>query len=146
MSEAARKVPARFPYLDLIKCIAIFSVCTYHFSWMGEMGHAPVLPPSVWLKRALFGLNAVCVPLFFMVNGALLFSRPLDIRRHFRKSAVLLGQYFVWRLLTITALCLIRRVSREEIGFSRLINAVFFFDKLKGRRRRPFSVTLSAWE
>ncbi|MCI8600596.1 MAG: acyltransferase [Oscillospiraceae bacterium] len=134
MPEAAQKAPARYPYLDLLKCIAVFSVCAYHFSWVGEIGFAPVLPFSVWLKRALFSLNTVCVPLFFMVNGALLFSRPLDLRRHFRKSAVLLGQYFAWRLITVAALCLIKRLPREELGFSRLINAVFFFDNLKGIR------------
>ena len=72
----------RYAYLDIVKCIAMVSVCLYHFPLIAPAAYASPLPAGVMVSRFFRGMNAVCVPLFMMVNGALLLNRPFDLKRH----------------------------------------------------------------
>ena len=84
------KTSQRHLYLDILKILAIVMVCSYHFCWAGGIGFSDPLSFSVGLRRMFFGINSTCVPLFFMVNGALLLSASAcDVSRHLdRKSVV----------------------------------------------------------
>ena len=66
----------RIQYLDIIKVIAIFLVVFCHFVLLAETVPANLFMVSCWAG----------VPLFFMVNGALLFTRPLNLKKHIRKT------------------------------------------------------------
>ena len=93
----------RWAYLDALKALAIFCVCLYHFpiGITGELTRP--LTAGLLTQRFFRGLCSVCVPLFMMVNGALLLSRPFDARRHFVRCAQLFVSLYVWYLLTMTA-------------------------------------------
>lgn len=93
----------RWAYLDALKALAILCVCLYHFpiGVSGEMTRP--LTAGMLTGRFFRGLCSVCVPLFMMVNGALLLSRPLDARRHFARCAQLFVSLYVWYLVTMMA-------------------------------------------
>lgn len=96
------KASQRHLYLDILKILAIVMVCSYHFCWAGGIGFSDPLSFSVGLRRMFFGINSTCVPLFFMVNGALLLSASAcDVSRHFKKIFWLLVQFYLWRSFTV---------------------------------------------
>ena len=90
----------RSAYLDAVKCIAMLSVCLYHFPLTAPTPYSDALPALTLVSRYFRGLNAVCVPLFMMVNGALLLSRPFDAKKHALRTLKLAAGMFVWYILT----------------------------------------------
>lgn len=79
---------------DLIKCIAMFLVVAIHY-----MFYVPLYSNTV-LNNAFSVLTCLGVPLFFAVNGALLFSRPLNLEKHYRKTLRLIGVLLLWKVLS----------------------------------------------
>lgn len=92
---------ARFAYLDLLKALAVFSVCALHFPWVGNMEYAVSMDHLTILRRFLFGFYSCAVPLFLMVNGALLLNGRFSLKKHYKKLAVLSVQYLFWRAVSI---------------------------------------------
>lgn len=78
--------------LDLIKGIAIILVCLYHTYYLNKEGIPYV---------ALYSLCSIGVPLFFFVNGALLFTSPLDIKKHYKKIGKLCLLTIIWAILIL---------------------------------------------
>ncbi|NMM95098.1 acyltransferase [Bifidobacterium oedipodis] len=109
--------------LDLIKTIAIFMVVVYHAE-AGNYANWGIVHYPHGLRAlanyAITGAMAVCVPLFFLVNGALLFSRPLKIRRHMTKTLTVVVLTFVWSCIT--------QASFEALG---LWNRMSFPDMIR---------------
>ena len=62
----------RIQYLDIIKVISIFLVVFCHFVLLAE-----TIPANIFMVACWSG-----VPMFFMVNGALLFTRPEPAKTH----------------------------------------------------------------
>lgn len=103
---AGSNAPARIAGLDILKTIAIFFVIAYHAgaglyaaALMKDAPHAVISQ----LNYFATGLLATCIPIFFFVNGVLLFNRPLDIRRHIRKMVTLIALTVVWSVGTQVA-------------------------------------------
>jgi len=90
----------RFGYLDIVKCIAMLSVCLYHFPLIAETSYSSPLAAGTLISRYFRGLNAVCVPLFMMVNGALVLNAPFDFKKHALRTARLFIGVYVWYILT----------------------------------------------
>jgi surface polysaccharide O-acyltransferase-like enzyme len=120
----------RYYYLDYLKAIAIFMVIFYHVSmlWRG-MHDAPLA--QRFLYNAVANLCAVCVPLFFLVNGALLFNKSLDLRKHIGKTILLFVTYFIWRIITIPPIALI---NGEPFGKDQLPD---YIQSVLGLHRYP---------
>ena len=88
----------RIQYLDIIKVISIFLVVFCHFVLLSETVPANILMVACWSG----------VPMFFMVNGALLFTRPLKLEKHIRKTILIYIVLVAWRLIylfTVGPLC-----------------------------------------
>ena len=79
----------RIQYLDIIKVISIFLVVFCHFVLLSETVPANILMVACWSG----------VPMFFMVNGALLFTRPLKLEKHIRKTILIYIVLVAWRLI-----------------------------------------------
>ena len=81
---------SRIVFLDILKIIAILLVCSCHF--------------LLYQNRAADNFIAVLacsgVPLFFMVNGALLFSRDFDMKKHWRRTGNLIIILLIWKIIT----------------------------------------------
>lgn len=98
-ASAAKKSRKRIFGYDLIKCLAMFLVVLVHFKYYSAGRYGEGVAEDV-----LYRLTVVCVPLMFMTNGALLFARPLDVRKHLRKLVHLVVLTFVWRLISAFAM------------------------------------------
>lgn len=90
----------RYAYLDSLKTAAIFCVCLYHFPWTAPQNYSDPLTVSLMAGRFLRGINSICVPLFLMVNGALLLNARFDARKHAGRTLRLAAGVYIWYLLT----------------------------------------------
>ena len=91
----------RYGYLDLLKVIAIMCVCLYHFPIIHHTAYARPFPAHVLALRYFRGFNVVCVPLFMMVNGALVLNRPFVLKKHAARCLWLLAGVYIWYLITM---------------------------------------------
>lgn len=85
---------------DLLKAIAIYLVCFYHF---GSPNINSITPPqySDYFNYFFQGISSIGVPLFFMVNGALLLNKVYDIKKHIYKIAIICLLYIFWGAITL---------------------------------------------
>lgn len=115
----------RYAYLDLLKTLAIFFVCIYHF-WHGKSEGI--------VGDYLYCALGTCVPLFFAVNGALLLNRQtFDAKRFYRKLLVMIVQYFIWN--GITLIILGSHAERLQFtGRAHLLNTFLLLQPLEGIR------------
>ncbi|MEX2513685.1 MAG: acyltransferase family protein [Cyclobacteriaceae bacterium] len=114
--------PENFDFLDLLKSIAIYFVIIYHFRYMeiDFMDHGNF---SVFLNYFLSTIFSTCVPIFFFINGALLFNKSnLDLKRHFFKILQIGALVFAWGVITQLALLLIRN---ESMSLSEMIKNIW---------------------
>lgn len=112
----------RIDYLDILKAVAIFLVVFCHFVLLSGTVWANLFMCACWMA----------VPVFFMVNGALLFARPLNLRKHFKKTA---GVYLVqvaWKLVYMLAIPPLTGGSLEGISAGEAFNYLFLFGELPG--------------
>lgn len=87
--------------LDVAKCIAMFCVVLLHFSVSTRAF------PNSLSGNAVTSLTAICVPLFFAVNGALLLRKPFDMKKHMRRLVRIVILASFWRLLTLAYVVLV---------------------------------------
>ncbi|RXJ73021.1 hypothetical protein CS022_12045 [Veronia nyctiphanis] len=89
-------------HLDVLRCVAAFSVVMVHALWPYREALG-VVPDADWLAAVLFNsLNRWGVPIFIMITGALMLSdtRPFEPTVFFVKRAgKVLVPFVVWSLL-----------------------------------------------
>ncbi len=112
----------RVQYLDVIKVISIFLVVFCHFVLL-----APSIPDNIAMVACWCG-----VPMFFMVNGALLFSRPLNLPRHIRKTVTIYLVLLAWRLIYLFVIGAACHVPFGSFGKNQLFLYLFAFGSLEG--------------
>ena len=96
----------RICYLDLMKSIAIISVVFYH----GVLPHITVAETGkFYIYYFLQALTATATPLFFFVNGFLLFNKEFDLHSHVRKIIRMILLTAIWGCITIICLMVIRK-------------------------------------
>lgn len=93
------KEKQRCCYLDILKTLAILLVCLYHFPPARGLVYERPFDAGLLAGRFFRAFDSVCVPLFMMVNGALLLNRPLDMKRHAARFLRLLIGMHVWYLV-----------------------------------------------
>ena len=96
--------------LDIAKLLAMFQVVYIHFAFYTKD------VANTDLSRAVLSLTVACVPIFIAVNGALLFSRPFDSRKHMRRVASSIALLFVWRAIHIACYSLMEIVCRKLVS------------------------------
>ena len=90
---------ARIFGYDLIKAIAIYMIVFYH---LGGIDYGTFEPGHFFLPNLYIFFSAVCaagVPLFFMVNGALVIPKNLHWKQLLFKSFHLLFLFVLWKLV-----------------------------------------------
>lgn len=116
----------RYIYLDVLKGIAMVCVCAYHFSWVNGISYGEPLALSVMIARFLYGINCICVPMFFMVNGALVLNKEYHTAPWLKNMAVIVLQCMVWRFLSIVIISTVNGLNPLEHGLRYLADATFF--------------------
>ncbi|RPJ28699.1 MAG: hypothetical protein EHM33_03675 [Chloroflexi bacterium] len=95
-----------FPWIDLIRVVAIFLVVVGHVS--GQLTSAwGKIPNEQWMIANVYGsMGRVSVPLFFMVSGYLLMPRSEGLRSFYAKRMTkVLIPFVVWSLIYLLWYC-----------------------------------------
>ncbi len=101
---------------DILKTLAIFLVITYHFQkWDLNIFSGSI---NNYFHYFLQGTLGVHVPLFFLVNGALLMNRPFSESRHMRKTIRL---FFTTLIHCVITLILIGAINDNMLNFDELV-------------------------
>lgn len=94
----------RIVWIDLLESLAIFGVILCH----NMLYNADVSQPGANRETYVFylfrTLLATCVPLFFFVNGFLLFRKPFDLKRHAQKTLKYIIITSIWSVVALVAL------------------------------------------
>lgn len=88
--------PKRLAAIDFDEALAMFFVVLYHSSSysIDILGDG-----TAFFRYALNGVLSTCVPMFFLVNGFLLFRKPLNLEKHIRKTLRLAAVTILWGFL-----------------------------------------------
>lgn len=106
----------RYHYLDLVKIIAIYLVCFYHFAEINfDITTSNAM--STYINYFIKTLLSACVPLFFIVNGALILNKELDIYMHIKKTIRLFILTFIWGVILLSSYGVIMGDSYSVLGF-----------------------------
>lgn len=113
----------RIAWVDLLETIAIFMVVLYHsrFYISDIIGSTSV---GTYVNYFLNTILATCVPLFFFINGYLLFRQNFDFQKHLRKIIKLIVITVIWYALTLAWLVFLHRDWLEMGGLGAVLNAV----------------------
>ncbi|MDB8789363.1 acyltransferase [Romboutsia sp. 1001216sp1] len=106
----------RYYSLDFIKIIAIFLVCFYHFTTISR-NLAVDKSINAHINYYVYGIGSVCVPLFFMVNGALTLNRDFDLKKHLKKLTTLVILIFLWGAIQLLIYAIIKGDNYTIKGF-----------------------------
>lgn len=100
--KSAAEGKARLNHIDLLKCLAIYLVLAFHGTLYNNLVYAG-MPLTELLRYFFRAVLSTCVPLFFTVNGYLLLSRPMDLKKHTRKTLkmMLLTCFWMFFLLLV---------------------------------------------
>ncbi len=111
----------RYEYMDLLKAIAIFFVVVYHCNNL-KFDLAVSMDKVSLLNYFALSIFSVCVPIFFFVNGALLFTKEFHLKVHLRKMFNIVILVIVWSIIT---LLLLMPIQKEYLTFTEFIKAVW---------------------
>lgn len=100
MYTNAKKTKNRVFYYDAIKVLAISLVCIYHYNNL-NFNILDNQNFGVYLNYYVQSISSMAVPLFFMVNGALLLNKPYKLRSHLEKVFYLYILFFVWSFISL---------------------------------------------
>lgn len=89
----------RFDNIDLLESIAMLFVVIYHIP--SDLNYDILCPHATKaiFNYVVYGVLSVCVPLFFLCNGFLLFQKRMDLRRHLKKTSKLVVLSMVWSII-----------------------------------------------
>lgn len=76
--------------IDLIKCIAVFSVISVHFFLNNGFYEVPILGYKAYIGTIFRTLFMICVPLFIMTTGYLMKNKTLSKKYYLGLSRVLI--------------------------------------------------------
>ena len=110
----------RIIYLDYIKALGICLVIFYHCQFVPF--------DSMLIK----GMYAMCVPLFFVVNGMLMLRREYSIRELLKKNLKLLVVMLFWAFVsTLVYMCVTKNYVSDKglTGVPSLIYSSLFLTK-----------------
>ena len=89
------KVLQRSVYIDYIKALGIMLVILYHCQYVP------------FHSMLIQGIYAMCVPLFFMVNGYLMLRKEYPIRTLLKKNLKIVFVMFFWAFVSTAVTMLI---------------------------------------
>ena len=105
-----KKVDARICFVDIMECIGLLFVVMYHattynFNWLNNNS-------VLYFSRYFFNtIMATCVPIFFFVNGYLLFGKKLDLKKHIKKTIKFIILTIIWSTIGFMIIMVIEKHS-----------------------------------
>ncbi len=85
--------------LDIIKLVSAFMIVFYHLDGYLKLGSFATGSYQISLPQVVMSLCSCAVPLFFMVNGALLLNKEYTTEKIYIKAAKVALIIFVWQIV-----------------------------------------------
>ena len=114
--------------LDLLKTVAVICICALHFPWCGDIEFYPHMTALGFIRRFFFGVNAFAMPLFVVVNGALLLNRPFDAKKHLKNTVMLFVQYIFWRAVSILTIAAYNGFDFASVNLTTWVNVLLLLN------------------
>lgn len=89
----------RYISLDIIKLVSAFMIVFYHLDAYLRLGSFATGSYQISLPQIVMSLCSCSVPLFFMVNGALLLNKEYTTEKIYIKAAKVALIIFVWQIV-----------------------------------------------
>ena len=117
------KIDKRNINMDLIRCLAIFSVISVHFFLNNGFYSYPVIGKRMYVMVFVRTLFMICVPLFLLLTGYFMNKKKLN-KKYYKGIRKVLVIY----LLSCVACLIFKKVYLHEIiTIKHAINAIFSF-------------------
>lgn len=110
----------RLSSIDMMKTIAIFFVIIYHGALFSNdfLEKADLICYGRYYVRTIL---STCTPLFFFVNGYLLFGKSFDLQKHVYKMVRLTALSVIWAIIALLFLQIIHDEYLSLIDFIKAI-------------------------
>ena len=104
-----------YPFIDILKAIAICFVVFYHNFFV-------VINPDFrmlgdYLKYLFYTVLGIGVPLFFTVNGFLVFQKKCNLKKHILKTFKIIIITGIWGVFSLILLMILRNDKFYVISF-----------------------------
>lgn len=100
----------RLFYIDLIEFLAILFVLLYHLSTL-DVDFLNYGNMHTYFSYSIMAVLSTCVPLFFLVNGYLLFNKKFDLKKHVLRMIRLVVLTEVWGGITLGSIVINKHES-----------------------------------
>jgi surface polysaccharide O-acyltransferase-like enzyme len=116
-----------FPWIDLIRVVAVFLVVVVHVSGQLTSEWAEI-PNDQWMIANVYGsLGRVSVPLFFMISGYLLMPRSEDLRTFCTKRMPkVLIPFVAWSLIYLLYYCQSHTCTASRVSDLLLFEGAYY--------------------
>ena len=111
----------RIGYFDLLKTISIFLVIYVHYPWISNSKGS----------NLTMIMTIIAVPLFFMVNGALLLGKKnFNIKEHYKKLMCIIVGTISWKFLILFICLITKRIDILNFSVTEIFNYLFTAENL----------------
>lgn len=111
----------KIQYLNLIKAISIFLVVFCHIV---------ILKFDGVIDNICMLICWIAVPCFFLVNGAILLNKKLDLKKHYKKVLIIYLVNVVWRLIYLIIYVFFLNLNLNSISKIEIFKYLFLFQNL----------------
>lgn len=120
MEKVAKDKMNRYIHIDMLKFLAIMFVLFYHGN-IQPINFESNPSFRTYFNYYIMAIFSTGVPLFFLVNGYLLFNKSLHMRRHCEKIVKYIGITLIWAVITVCVLMPIKGEWLSFVDFCRVI-------------------------
>lgn len=114
----------RVDAFDLMKFLSIFAVVFYH-SFTADIDISSHMTLTSGFNYIFKSWVSVCIPMFFIVNGAILFRKPLSPKKHIHKMIYMVILVAVWDVLDVFFKMFIRG---EMLSVKEFLKKCWYFE------------------
>lgn len=117
----------RILYLDILRVIAIIGVITIHVTGINVIHIENIHTSKWWVSNIFNSLSRFCIPVFFMISGALILSTPLEkdalgsIKKRVRKVGI---PFLVWSVIYHLFKHIV--LANKDLGIGELFKTMLF--------------------
>lgn len=105
----------RVVYLDILKAISIFLICFIHY----------VMLKPTWFDNFVDMFCFAGVSVFFLVNGALLLNKPLNIKKHYKKMFSMVMILIIWEIISLIYFSILYKTNYQSYSIQDLVSYIF---------------------
>lgn len=123
----------KYLYLNILKTISIIMVCSYHFCCANNTIYSNDMSIYNIIGRFFINLSSICIPLFIMVNGALLLNQEFSFIKHLKRILKMFSIYYIWRVIYLFIIAKSLNIDLLSKGIDSLVNYLVLGDFERSR-------------